>query len=346
MRKFLTLSAALSLMLTASLVASTASALPQSANSTVENLLGLLPDSDVMGVIDMPRAARELLPLLKSIESGGIAALASDFEQFAGLAGLDPTKVTSAVVGVKMNGLAIRGGALIAEGIELDPKSVEKVAIARNWKFQTIDPDSRPIYRIERITAPGAPAAPAEGARDTAPAKSDELFFAPLTSKRVVAGDLASVRAVLANVTAGQQKTAANATIRGALSQNSSAGLVRFALVLPADLRQMLDGQGELFQQIAAVKVIFGTIDMTSDQSASINARLATTSKDEATQMGTSLKSLAALGKTLLGGSEDVLMKGIAQLLDQVQIGTVENDVSLSLLIPRSLLDQLTKTPK
>ncbi len=339
MRKFLTLCAALGLFLTTSLVVPPVSALPQATSSPVESLLGFLPDSDIIGVIDMPRAGRELLPLLKTIESGGISRLAADFEQFAGLAGLDPMKVSSAVIGVKMAGLKIQGGALIVEGIELDPKNIERAATEKKWKFQTLDQETRAIYRVER------PAAVASGDAG-APARSDDLFFAPIGTRRLVAGDLASVRTVIANTAAGQTKLAANPKARNAISQNNATGMVKFALVLPDDIRQMLDGQGELFKQIAAVKVIFGTVDMNSAQSALISARLQTNSNDEATQMGTSLLSLAVLGKSLLGGSEDPLMKGIAQLLDQVQIGAAESDVSLSLVIPKSLLDQLTKSPK
>lgn len=332
MRKLLVLSIVFGLMLTASPVrTSTVTA----ASSPVESLLALLPDSDIVGVIDMPRVSRDLLPVLKTIETAGIARLAADFEDFAASAGLDPSKASSAVVGVKLAGLKIGGGVLVAEGIDIDPKAIEKAALAKAWKFRVIDPETRPVYELERVVPPAA------GTTD--PPKSDSMFLASLGGKRVAAGDLNSVKAVAANAS-NASRTAGNLIARGGIAQNTAAGLIKFSLVIPDDIRQMLDGQGELFKQVAAVRVIFGTLDITADQSASLAARLATNSKDEALQMGTSLKSLVGLGKALLGGSDDPLMKGIAQLVDQVQIGSAESDVTLNLLVPKSLLDQLTKS--
>ncbi len=332
MRKSISWTIALSLILATSIGAGATRPPGVGPNASVESLLALLPDSDVVAVIDMPRAARELLPLLKMIDLAGISKLAADFEEFAALAALDPAKISSAVLAVKMEGLKVRGGVLIVEGIELDSKAMEAAASTKRWKFQTVDQQVRPIYRIER---------PAPAADPAATAKSDELFFAALGSKRAVAGDIASVKNVLRNLpdTSAIAPPAPNVTLQAALKQANPSSLARFALALPADLRQLLDGQGDLFKQLAAVKVIFGTLDMTSDKSAAIKAMLSTNSRDEATQMEASLKSLVALGKSFLGGDQ------IAQLLDQVQIGVQESDVSLSLVIPKALLDQLTKSP-
>jgi hypothetical protein len=271
---------------------------------------------------------RELLPILKTIDLGGISTLAADFEEFSTLAGIDPAKVTAAVLGIKVAGLSLRGGAIVAEGLDLDAKAIAAAAEKKHWKFETTTPG--PMHRITRVS-PGADAA--------APAQTSELFFASLGPKRVVAGDSESVSAAIANAGAAAAKRAVSATLQAALKQTAVSSLARFALVIPADLREFLDSQGDLFKQLAAVKVIFGTVDLSADQTAAIKAMLSTNSKDDATQLETGLKSLITLGKSFLGGDSGQ----IGKLLDQVQIGARESDVTLSLVIPKALLDQLTK---
>ena len=109
------------------------------------------------------------------------------------------------------------------------------------------------------------------------------------------------------------------------------------------DLKTMLESQGDLFKQLAAVKAIFGSLDLAASGDAAIDARLRTGSGAEATEMGTSLKSLVFLAKSFLGGSQDPKMVAITQLVDQVKIVTQASDVTLSLTISKALLEQWGK---
>ena len=293
--------------------------------ASVDDLLALLPESDLVAIVDVPRAFRELLPILKSLDLGGTGAIAADIEEFFPSAGIDPTKVTAAVGGIRLAGLSVRGVTLVAEGIDLDPKNIAAAATKKNWKFENTTAGG-PVYKLSR---------PATGA--ASPAQSAELFFASLGSKRFVTGDSEGVQAAIANAN-GAKKGAGAVQISG-LKLTSPASLTRFALVIPRDLRELLDSQGDLFKQLAAVKVIFGTADLTGDQSVAINANLSTNSRDEAAQLEGGLKSLVTLGKSFLGGDGGQ----IAQLLDQIKTGTSDADVVLSLTVPKALIDQLSK---
>jgi hypothetical protein len=299
---------------------------PPSA-SPVDDLLALLPESDLVVVIDLPRAFRELVPLLKTLDLAGTAAIAKDLEEFFPSAGIDPSKVTAAVGGIRLAGLSVRGITMVAEGIDLDAKAIAAAAAKKNWKFENT-PTGGPIYKLVRST-PSADA--------SAPPQTNELFFATLGPKRFVAGDGEGVAAALAN--AGGAKKGTTAALVAGLKLTSVSSLMRFALVIPRDLRELLDSQGDLFKQLAAVKVIFGTADLSSEQNVAIKANLSTNSKEDAAQLEGGLKSLLTLGKSFLGGDGGQ----IGQVLDQIKTGTSEADVVLSLMIPKALIDQLSK---
>jgi len=300
----------------------------------LDELAALLPPSHIVGVLDMPRAARDLLPRLRSNEGGNLARLARDIEQFIKNAGLDPDKVTSAVVGLRMEGINVRGGVLIADGVALDPKLLE--SSARNFKlqFETFEINGKQAYRVIRLK-PVDPANP-----QNPPVKDGELKFASLGGKRFAVGDREGITAVL-QPTAGQADS--NGVQWAAIKETRPAALLRFGVNLPEGLREVLKSQGELFEQLAGIKVIFGTMDITAEKDAAIDSRLRAKSKEEAAQMQEGLKSLVFLGKSFLSGDQDPRYAGISQLLDQIKIASDAADVTLYLKIPSSVLDSLMK---
>src|SRR5205085_10487716 len=112
---------------------------------------------------------------------------------------------------------------------------------------------------------------------------------------------------------------------------------------LPEALREMLASQGELFTQVAAVKLIFGSFDLNADNSATLDGRLRTASSNDAAQLKESLNGLIALGQAFLGGSDDPTMKLYGQLINQVKLGGQGSDVSLLLVLPKELMEKLGK---
>jgi hypothetical protein len=325
MRKYFVWLIVLSMLIGSARTAVSAAGRSSAGVASVDDLLALLPESDLVAIVDIPRAFKELLPTLKSLDLGGSGAIVSDIEEFFPAAGIDPAKVTAAVGGIRLAGLSVRGITLITEGIDLDPKIMAVAAVKKNWKFESTVPGGQ-VYKLTTTASVAA-----------APAQTAELFFASLGAKRFAVGDNEGVQAALANV-AGAKKGASATHVAGLKLTNPSS-LLRLALVIPRDLRELLDSQGDLFKQLAAVKVIFGIADLTSDQSIAIKANLSTNSKEDATLLEGSLKSLVTLGKSFLGADGGQ----IAQLLDQVKTGTSEADVVLSLMIPKALIDQLAK---
>lgn len=291
--------------------------------SVADELLALLPESDVVAVIDVQRAFTELLPLLKNISTAGIGKTATEVETFAKLAGVEPKQIQAAVLGVKMTETLSRGsGVLLLQGVEIDGTKLTDAVKAMGGDLKTADHNGKPLYTLILKREPNG--------------GTDQTQFALLGNKRLAIGDLPALKAVLDGNGKGNP-----AAFGQALKDAKTTGMVRFAGNLPEGLRTMLASQGELFEQVAAVKAIFGSFDLNSDQTATLSARLRTASTNNAGQLKESLNGLVALGKAFLGGNDDPTMKLYGQLLDQVKLGVEASDVSLFLQLPKELMSKL-----
>jgi hypothetical protein len=304
-----------------------------------DDLLALLPASDLLGVVDAARAFTDLLPRLKSIWPSGFSGITKSLESFTSKTGIDPTQLKTAVLGVKLGGTGSGQGVVILQGANVDPKRVEAAVLQEKGEFKTQDYKGKAIYTV--IPAPPPPPAPAPNATEAPkpPETPSPISFALLGNQVVALGDVPSIQSVL-DAQATPPKTNPNAEL-GAVLKETKAGLIRFAAILPESLRQSLSGNGDLFKQIAAVKVIFGSFDFASDFSAALDTRLRTASASDASQLETSLKSLVVLAKSFLG--QDQKLAALGQLLDQVTIAAQANDVAVRLAVPRALIDQLAK---
>ena len=307
--------------------------------ASTDDLLALLPESDFLGIVDAGRAFTDLLPRLKSIWPSGFASLTRGLESFTTKTGIDPTQLKSAVFGAKMTGSGSGQGVVILQGANVDPKRVEAAVQLEKGEFKTQDYKGKSIFTV--IPPPPPPAPKPESGSEPAkqPEKASPLSFSLLGNQIVAVGDIPCIQSVLDNQ-AAPPKTNPNAQLGAALKETKS-GLLRFAAVLPESLRQSLSGNGDLFKQIAAVKMILGSFDFANDFSAALDTRLRTASASDASQLESSLKSLVVLAKSFLGNDQKLAV--FSQLLDQVTIAAQSNDVKLNVAVPRALIDQLGK---
>src|SRR5258708_7615383 len=74
------------------------------ASTTLDELIGLLPAADLIAIVDINRLVNELVPRLTDIEAGGVDKMARRVADFTKKTGIDPAKVTSAVLGFSMEG--------------------------------------------------------------------------------------------------------------------------------------------------------------------------------------------------------------------------------------------------
>ena len=311
--------------------AAMAPASPASSASTDE-LMALLPASDLIAVVDVGRAFNELLPKLAGISIGGVDKLAKSVQDFTQKTGVDPSKIQNAVFSFSMDGPQ-GTGVIIIQGIDPDAKQIEAVMKEFGSEFKTADYKGKTVYNvISKVKAPSA---------GPLSLKTDEVALAALGQQRVAFGDMKVVKQLI-DIQTGAAKGGVTAAMVGALNETRASALVRFALNIPEALRAEAANQGDLFKSVAAIKMILGTFDVASDLSLSLDTIIRTPSQNDATELENGLKGLVELIRGIFGGG-DPKTNFFAQLLDQVKVGSKSSEVSLSITLPRALMDQLTK---
>jgi hypothetical protein len=297
-----------------------------------DELVAMLPATDLIAVLDVGRAFNELLPKLTSLTIGGVDKLAKSIQDFTLKTGVDPSRIQKVVIGVGMDSTQGSGVVLI-HGIDPESTQIEAVMKEFGSEFKTSDYKGITIYNV--LTKAKGPSAGAFSL------KTDDLALAALGGQRVAFGDMKAVKQVV-DVQTGAAKGGVSAAMKSALNETRASALVRFALVVPETLRAEAANQGDLFKSVAAIKMILGTFDVAGDFGLSLDAVIRTASQNDATELENGLKGLVGLGKDIFG-SGDPKTNLIAQLLDLVKIGSKINDVSLSISLPREILNQLTK---
>jgi hypothetical protein len=316
---------------TAEVVKTTA---PSSAVSSTINdeLVAMLPASDLVAVMDTRRAFKELLPNLAGFSIAGLDKLAKSIQDFTLRTGLDPSKIQSAAISVSMEGS--QGiPVIVIQGIDLDQKQIEAAMKEFGSEFKTSDYNGKTIYNVVTNVKP-----PSAGSFSL---KTDDIGLAALSRQRVALGDLKAVKQVI-DIQSGAAKGRVSPVMTSALKETRASALVRFVLNIPENLRAEAANQGDLFKSVATIKVILGTFDVGSDLSLSLDSIIRTASQNDATELENGLKGLVGLGKDIFAGG-DPKTSLYAQLLDQVKIGSKVNDVSLSISLSREIIEQLTK---
>lgn len=314
---------------TASMAASTIPA------ATVE-LLNLLPASDALAVVDANRLFNELLPNLAGLQAGGLEKMAKELTEFTQKTGIDPSKINNAVLGLNLKGLQATG-AIVISGVDLNGQQIEAAMKEFKAEFKTSDYKGKTVYNLISKVKP-AEAGPVS-------VKTDEMALASLGGQKFVVGDLVAVKNVI-DINSGAAKTGVTPEMIAALSETRTSALLRFALSIPEPLKAEAADQGDLFKSVSTIKMVLGAFDVAADFSLSLDALMRTASQKDATELEDGLKGLVGLVKGIFGGnSGDPKMEAFGQLLDQIKIGSKLNDVSLSIALPRAMLDQLLKKP-
>jgi hypothetical protein len=308
---------------------------PSANAASIDELIGLLPASDLIAVVDVGRAINDLGPRLTDLGMGGPGKWGKELQEFTLRTGIDLAKARNAALGLKIPG-AQASGAMIVQGLDLDDKKLDAAMKAYNTEFKTSEYKGKQIFNL--VKQGNSPSA------GPLSLKTDEMAIVLLGNQKLVFGDLTVVKGVI-DIHSGSAKGGVTKEMASALNETRSSALTRFALNLPEHLRQEALNQGDLFTSVAAIKVILGTLDVGNDLSLSLDMIMRTPSQKEAAELESGLKGLVSLARGFLSGG-DPKWELYGQLLDQVKVGSKINDVSFSLTMPRSLVDQLTNKSK
>lgn len=298
---------------------------PKKVAPVAAESMALLPASDAVAVVDVARIVNELLPQFRAIAPKEAAKFEKEITEFMSDTGIDPYKIKSAVIGLKMTDSTIVSA--IVEGVVFDPNRVIASLKAKDAKqeVKTVEYKGKQVFVVTSLKA-------AEKA-----GVNEEMAFTQLDADRVALGNLSGVKSVLDG-----GNGAANTALNSLLAQ-TNAGLLRFAGNIPESAKKGLSEQGDMFAQFGTIKTVFGSLDLTKELSLLLDTKLRTNSSDEASKLQTSLAALVGLGKMFLGGNNDPMMQGLMQVIDLVKINAQNNDVAVSLMVPKTVFDQFAE---
>ncbi|HEX4948603.1 MAG TPA: hypothetical protein VFZ34_18150 [Blastocatellia bacterium] len=373
---------ALALVLSSALLQSNADPVNARAVS-VDNSISLLPNSDVVVVLDVNRLMNDLLPKAKQAWPEQMAQFEKGMAEFVSEAaqdGVDIYKVKSLAIGLKMFGDKVTG-AMIIDGLTVTPEMIareKKDSKVVEYKGKTLyvelpKPEAKPTTKTpaKRAGAKTSTARTKSVARSkTKSAKTstaapgglpvgevsglannlgtgflkDKTAMVQLDEGRMALGDELEVKAIIDALT-GSPTAAGNISseLSSALQETRTNGVLRFAVNIPDSARQAALRE-EFLKNLAVTRMVLGTLDISDDMSLSLDAKLRTGSADDATKLHESLAALLGLGKMMLGGNQDPTMVMLNKLLDQIRISPQTNDVTLALTIPRELYETFIKT--
>lgn len=299
--------------------------------ASADELLSMLPPSDLIAMVNASRAFNDLLPKLAGV-SGGVGSLVKSIQEFSQKTGIDPSKIQNAAIGFNLDGA--QGSAVaVVQGINPDPKQIEAAMKEVGGEYKTSDYKGKTIYNLaSKVNTPSA---------GPLSFKTDEIALTALGNQRMALGDLTLVKQVI-DIQGGAAKGGVSPAMAGALNETRASALIRFAMNIPEGLRTEAANQGDLFKSIATIKIILGTFDVTNELNLSLDAIIRTNSQNDAVELENGLKGLISLGRDLFAGG-DPKTNVFAQVLNQVKIASKANDVSLVINLPHEALEQLAK---
>jgi hypothetical protein len=326
MKKIISLSFVIILALASVLNSIASTSKPHKAAPPAFDNASLLPASDVIAVIDVTRLMNELMPRVNLIDPN----LEKDLKKFIADTGIDPYQIKSAILGFSM-GEKTNQATVIVDGVSLDIERVKTALLNKKEELKTSEYKGRQIFSV------GVKQGKKVGI-------DEEMAFSNLDGNRVAAGTLSGVQAAIDAHLSGESNPGNEKLIT--LLGQANAGIVRFAAKLPQAAIKDLDAQGDLFAQFASIKSIYGSVDVTANMDAVIDATMRAVSSKEAAKLKTGLAGLMEMGKGILSGFGDPQMKLLSGLIDKIKIGAVDSDVTLSLTIPGTMFDSYAELKK
>lgn len=292
------------------------------------DLLRLLPDGSGVAIVDVQRTLTSSFWTTVSShdkirntvdkvhnELAGVGLRLSDLRTVAVVFPSGSTKDFTAVVSGTFNQTDILS--------RLRAKPELKVA-SENYKgveiFQVGD-------------APKAGAAPTNN-------NNNKMVFAFYDAGTVIVGNPSGVRASIDTRAGTRPSVAQNAKLGTVLGENPLAA-IRFAAEITPGMTQGIQTGGVPLPDFSSIKLVFGTIDITS--SIDLNATLRNDTAEHAKAINDQLNGLFGMVKGFLGASSDPKLAPIAGALDSIKIVNTDTDVKITGSLSQDIVVQLLK---
>lgn len=305
-------------------LAAVAPALPQTPAA-----LGSLPAGDAIVTVDMTALLTKALPAALANKPESRQKLDENIARIREDYGIDLREVRSVTVSASPYGVDPSWVALLdgkfdnlvkADGLARAAEQYAKKYPAYGVKTETHE--GATIYLLAKTGA---------SPRDT-------TAIAVVDAQTALFGSVAGVRGALGARKGSAPNATANAQLVEAYRQSNATAVVRFATVLPKELSAEA-GSDPFMKSLAAIKFIFGSAAVGSDNGLALDTTARTGSADEARSVHATLTAVVGLGRTMAANKPE-----LAALIDYVTVGTAGNDVRISVALPPDKLDPLFKT--
>lgn len=192
------------------------------------------------------------------------------------------------------------------------------------------------IYQVTDAPKTGT----AASAEVRSEANNNKTAFAFYDAGTVVIGNLSGVRASIDTRAGTRPSIAQNTKLQSVLAENPSAA-IRFAAEVTPGMTQGIQTGGVPIPDLSSIKLVFGTIDITS--SIDINTTLRHDTAEHAKAISDQLNGLFGMLKGFLGASSDPKLAPIAGALESVKIVNTDLDVKITGSLSQDIIVQLLK---
>jgi hypothetical protein len=308
----------------------------QSQTQSGSDLLRLLPDGNILAVIDVQRVTASSLWATLSTQpkvKSALDKMQSDISDI-GVSLSDVQIIALVFSGKNLNDptVAVTGG-FDQTAVLSHLRSNPKIRLTSE-KYKNYD-----VYRVNSV--PPSATGDAETPSAVAQAqKANETSFYFYDSKTTVVGSPSSVRASVDARSGARASVAQNAKLTEAIGQDGSAA-VRFAINLTASMTSGLPTFEIPIPDFSSVNLIFGAVDVASG--ATLNATLRNDTADHARSLADRLNGLLMAAKGLLTSSSNPKMSALTEALKSVNITGNDIDVTITASLPQEFFAQIFK---
>jgi hypothetical protein len=313
--------------------------------ASANDLVALLPASDMVAVADMRRLLSDALPQILASQPATLAGINQHIDRFKAKTGIDARQFERVAVGVKYNRVsdreidfapvAVTRGNFNAAGL----LGAAKIAVSGKYREEKLGNRNLLVISLKDVAAQIPQSKDAVKAdkmsRIITKLMSGEVAFFAVDQNTLAFGDSKQVRQMAET---GARNTA-NAELNSLAARNPNA-VLSFAGNVPQNMMSLVGfDNDEIGNILSSLRQGFGSMDVTGG-----NANITFAARTETAEQAKNLKdtllglqSLSGLLRARRGDKNEVL----ADLADALKISQTANEIELRAAIPQTSLNKL-----
>lgn len=317
----------------------------KNAAAPTNDLVALLPASDIVAVTDLRRLINDALPQLFASKPSALADINQQISDFKAKTGIDARQFERVAIGVKYNRIgagnidfapvAVTRGNFNAAGL----LGAAKIALSGKYREEKAGSRSFLVVSLRDVAAqmpqPKDPAKADKMSKIFAKLMTGEVAFLAVDQNTLAFGDLKQVRAMVET----NAKSQANAELVSLANRNPNA-VLSFAANVPSDLQSLMRfDNDEIGNILASLRQAFGSLDVTGGN-ANITFAARTETAEQAKNLKETLLGLQSLSG-LLRARKSAKNEVIADIAESLKISQTANEIELRASVPQAALDKL-----